>query len=181
MSARRAIWRAARFFEDMSITEQVLKDELKAAMKAGDTLRRSVIGLILSVAKNRSLEKRMKMVKGGATTEAADAESVLSSDELMDVVASEAKKRRESIATYEQANRPELAQAEKDELGVLLSFLPEQMSDEELRSVVAEVVAAAGAVSASDQGKIIGQVVARTKGRADGSRVSAFVREALSS
>ncbi|MEK7600764.1 MAG: GatB/YqeY domain-containing protein [Patescibacteria group bacterium] len=164
----------------MSITEQVLKDELKAAMKAGDTVRRSVIGLIMSVAKNRSIEKRMKLVKGGATSEAADAESALSSEELMDVIASEAKKRRESIATYEQANRLELAQAEKDELGVLIAFLPEQMSDDELRAIVAEVVSAAGAVSARDQGKIIGQVVVRTKGRADGSRVSALVREALS-
>ncbi|MEK7515208.1 MAG: GatB/YqeY domain-containing protein [Patescibacteria group bacterium] len=164
----------------MSITEQGLKDELKAAMKSGDTLRRSVIGLVMSVAKNRSLEKRMKLVKGGATSEDADAQSALSSEELIDVVASEAKKRRESIATYEQAGRPELAQAEKDELGVLLAFLPEQMSDDELRSIVAEVVAAAGTVTASDQGKLIGQVVARTKGRADGSRVSALVREALS-
>ena len=91
----------------------------------------------------------------------------------------EAKKRRESIEEFTKANRTDLADKESAELEVLQAYLPEQMSDEELQALVGEVVAQTGAASPKDMGRVMGVLVPRIAGRADGKLASKLVRDAL--
>ena len=162
-----------------------LHKKLKEAMKAGDASRRSTIGMILASVKNRELEKRSKLMKaspaqtGGTPESEVESASELTDEEILEAVASEAKKRRESIETYEQAQRPELAAQEKAELEILMRYLPAQLSDEEIRTVVREVVAQVHPSGPKDMGKVLGQVMPRVKGRAEGSRVSEIVKQEI--
>src|SRR3989338_5141313 len=103
--------------------KEKLQNDMKEAMKAGDALRRMVLSLLQSVIKNKELQKRAKSSK----------EEELNENEVMDVVASEVKKRKESIEVYEKAGREELAQKERDELAILMEYMPEQMSEDEIR------------------------------------------------
>ena len=156
-----------------------LKEDLKAALKAGDTQRRTVIGTIMSVVKNRELEKRGKLMKDGADAATVEAQSALNDEEIVEAIQSEIKKRKESIETYTQGGRPELAEAEKAELDILMHYMPEQMSEEAIRVEVKQVIAAVNPQGPKDMGKVIGQVMPKVKGRADGTVVSRIVKEEM--
>jgi uncharacterized protein YqeY len=141
----------------------MIRDEIKAAltaaMKAGDRDRSGALRLVLS-----ELQKAAK-----------DGES----DELA-VLRRERKRRRESETAYRDAGRDDLATGEAFEADVIEAYLPAELSDAELDELVRRAVAATGAESPRDMGKAIGHVMAAAGGRADGKRVSAKVREALS-
>lgn len=141
-----------------------LKEDLKAALKSGDALKRSVVGMVSAAIKNKEIEKR------GELTE----------DEAVAVVASEVKKRKDSAEQYEKGGRPELAEGERKEIAILMAYLPEQMSGEEIRSMVKQTISETGASSIKDMGKVVGAVMSKVKGRADGQTVSALVKEELS-
>lgn len=149
----------------MTLKEQILSD-LKEAMKAGDTKKRDTLRLLDSAVKNAEIEKQKR-------------ETGLSDEEVLEVIARAVKQRQDSIRQFEDGGRPELAQAEKEELEILMPYLPAQLSEDEIRVIVKEVISASGAVSPSDMGKIMGQAMARLKGQADGNVVRKIVQEEL--
>src|SRR3989338_11457059 len=103
--------------------KQKLTEDFKESLKSGDAKRRLVIGMVLNSVKNRELQKR---AKSGNIEE-------LNDDEVLEVVASEVKKRKESIESFKAGDREEMAQSERDELNILMTYMPEQMSEEQIR------------------------------------------------
>lgn len=144
----------------MTIAEQVTQD-MAASMKAGDTARTGTLRLLRASFKNEE-------IKLGHP---------LSDDESLKVLQREAKQRRDSIDQYESAGRAELAANEGAELAIIQAYLPQPLSDEELRAVVDEVVAAQG--DGAQMGAVIGAVMQRVGARAEGGTVSRMVRERL--
>jgi uncharacterized protein YqeY len=132
-------------------------------MRSGDALRRDTLRLAQSAAYN--VEKKNK--------------KPLSDDELVAVLAREVKTRRESIEAFRAGGREDLASKEEAEIAVLAGFLPQALDEDEVRALVAEGIAATGATSARDMGKVMGWLAPRTRGRADGKRVSELVVQAL--
>ena len=143
----------------MSVTDTV-KQDLAAAMKAGERDRVSTLRLVLS-----ELQKAAKEGDG---------------DELA-VLRRERKRRRESAAAFRQGGREDLATGEEAEAGIIESYLPAELSDDELRALVADALAETGAESPRDMGRVMKAAMQRAGGRADGKRVSALVQEALRS
>lgn len=160
--------------------KDTIKDDMKTAFKAGDTVTRSTLTMLLSVIQNRELEKRAKLMKAGAITEAEVAEkSLLSDAEVTDAIMSELKKRKDAVAQYESAGRPELAAGESAEAAILMKYMPEQLSEDAVKALIAEAIASTGAAGVGDMGKVMGAVTPKTKGKFDGARVNELVREAL--
>ena len=143
--------------------KEKLQNDMKEAMKAGDALRRMVLSLVLSAVKNKEIEKRSK----------------LTHEEIIDAISSEVKKRKESIESYEKGGREELAQKERDELKVLMEYMPEQMSEDEIRTEAKKAIAETGAKEIKEMGKVLGVLMPNLKGRADGQTVSRIVKEEL--
>jgi uncharacterized protein len=163
----------------MTLKEKI-KDDMKAAFKAGDTQARGTLTMLLSVIQNRELEKRTRLMKAGASVESEVAEqSQLTDEEIVDAISSEMKKRRESVATYTDGGRPELAASEQAEIEVLARYLPEQLTEEAVHALIAEAVAQTGAASPKDMGKVMGVISSKIKGRFDGLRASELVKAAL--
>ena len=146
----------------MSLKEQ-LNQDMKAAMKAKETDRLSTIRQVRSAIKNKEIELRQEL----------DDSSILA------VINSLVKQRRESAELYRANNRPELADKEEAELTVLQQYLPTQLSEVEIRDLVAEVIAETGAASPKDMGKVMPVVMARAGGAAEGRLVNQIVRELL--
>ena len=150
--------------------KEKLQNDMKEAMKAGDALRRMVLSLVLSAVKNKEIEKR----------------SELTDEEIIDAISSEVKKRKESIESYEKGGREELAQKERDELNVLMEYMPEPMSEDEIRTEAKKAIAeirstsSGQAVGPKEMGKVLGVLMPRIKGRAEGQTVSRVVKEELS-
>lgn len=142
----------------VSVLEQMQTD-VKAALKAGDRERAGALRLIVS-----ELQKAEK--EGGDGDEVA-------------VLQRERKRRLESAEAYDDGDRGDLAQTERSEAELIEGYLPEQISDAELEEIVTAAVSQEGASSAADMGKVMGLVMPQVKGRADGKRVSAAVRERL--
>ena len=149
----------------MSLADQIQTD-LTTAMKARDKVRTQTLRSVLAGIKNLKAE-------GGR------ADKPVSDEEVVAIIAKEAKKRRESVDTYTANDRPELAEAEQAELDVLGAYLPEQMGEDEVRAVVAETVAEVGAAGPGDLGKVMGALMPKVKGKADGKLVNQIVREQL--
>jgi uncharacterized protein YqeY len=146
----------------VSLKERIQTD-LTAAMRSRDALRRDVLRMATNSAYN--LEKRQQ--------------KPLSEDELLGVLSREVKTRRESVEAFRKGGREDLAAKEEAEIAILQEFLPKALSEEEIRSLVDQAVAATGASSARDMGKVMGWLAPRTRGRADGKRVSELVAQAL--
>lgn len=147
----------------MSLIQQ-LDDDLKAAMRSGDTLKRDTVRLLRGALKNAEIEHR----------------EPLDDEAAVRVLAKEAKQRRDSIEEYKKGNRQDLVDREQAELDIIASYLPEAMSVEDLQQIVRESITAVGAQGPSDMGKVMKEALGRVKGRADGSAVNAVVREMLS-
>ncbi len=157
-----------------------LKEDMKAAFKSGDQATRSTLSFMLSVIQNRELEKRAKLMKAGAVTEAEVGEkSQLTDEEIVEALGTEIKKRKESIAAYQSADRSELAASEQQELDTLMRYMPEQLSDDAVAQLVKDAIAATGAAGPKDLGKVMGALAPKTKGRVDNAKVSALVKAAL--
>ncbi|HEY5672709.1 MAG TPA: GatB/YqeY domain-containing protein [Malonomonas sp.] len=146
----------------MGLKDQLTND-MKEAMKAKQTERLSTIRQLRSAIKNKEIDLKQE----------------LDDDAVVGVIGTLVKQRRESAQMYRDNDRPELADKEEAELAVLLDYLPTQLSEDELREIVAAVIAEAGVSSLKDLGKVMPQVIARTKGKADGKLVSQLVREQL--
>ena len=149
----------------MSSLEQRLHDDLTASIRSRDEVRSATLRMSLTAVKNEA-------VSGTEARELSDTDVVM-------VLGREAKKRRESATAYDDASRPELADRERAELAVLETYLPAQLSDDELAVLVADAVAETGAGSPQAMGSVMKVLTPRIAGRADGGRVAAAVRAAL--
>lgn len=147
----------------MSLKEQISED-MKTAMRAKDSARLGTIRLLLAAIKQKEVDERITL---------DDAQVTAVIDKML-------KQRRDSISQYESAGRQDLADAEKFELEVLTAYMPQQMSADEVRAVIAEVIAAVGAAGPTDMGKVMGPLKAKLAGRTDMAQASALVKAALS-
>ena len=149
--------------------EAVLKDklntDLKQAMRDRDNVRRSVIRMVLSAVHNAEIAKQ----------------TALEDSDVLGVLSKEAKRRRESIEAFKQGDRPDLVSQEEAELAVLDAYLPQQMTREEIVAAARKVIEEVGAQGSGDKGKVMPQLVAQLKGKADGREINAVVTELLSS
>lgn len=146
----------------MSIQSRLMED-LKSAMKSGDKHKVGTLRLLLSQMKNR------KIKKGSELTE----------DDELSVLINASKQRKEAIALYEKGNRQDLRDKEMRELEIISSYLPKQLSDKELTTIVDDVIKKIGAASIKDLGKVMSAVMKEVKGKADGKKVQAMVRTKL--
>ncbi|MEO5884076.1 MAG: GatB/YqeY domain-containing protein [Candidatus Limnocylindrales bacterium] len=146
----------------MSLRDRVQTD-IAAAMRGGDTLRRDVLRMAVSAAYN--LEKKNQ--------------EPLTEDEFLSVLTREVKTRRESVDAFSNAGRQDLADKEQAEIAILAEYLPQALTEGQIAALIDEGIAATGAVSARDLGKVMGWLSPRTRGRADGKIVSAAVAQAL--
>lgn len=140
-----------------------LNDDLRQAMRAGDTLKCSVIRMLLSAMNYSEIAKQ----------------ATLTDSDILGVIAKEIKQRKESIEAYTSANRPELAAKEQAEMAMLKAYLPEQMSRDEIVSLVKKVIAETGAAGPRDKNKVMPRLMPLVKGKADGQEVNAVVNEML--
>lgn len=140
-----------------------LHEDLTAAMRSGDVLRRDVLRMAEAAVYGVEKAKRAE----------------LSDDDVVAILAREVKTRRESIEAFRAGGREDLAAKEEAEIGILAGYLPAALSDAEVEALVAEAVAATGAASARDLGKVMGWLSPRIRGRADGKLVSGLVARAL--
>src|SRR5574337_278155 len=139
-----------------------LGEDFKTALRSGDKLRVSVIRLLTALIKNREVEKR------GPLTDA----------EVLQAIVASCKQRQEAIEQYTQGGRQDLAGKESAELTILQSYLPKPLASEELQAMVLEAIREVQATSPKDMGKVMGVLMPRITGRADGKQVNALVREA---
>lgn len=142
-------------------------------------MAKTTVSMLLSSIKNRELDKRGKLSKEGTPADDLESASALSDEEIIETVSTEIKKRKEAIATFEDAGRAEMAENEKKEMDVLRKYLPEQMSEEDVKTLIADAISETGASSPADMGKVMGVVSQKTKGRFDGKQLASFVTDAL--
>ncbi len=148
----------------MTLTTKVRSD-LEQSIRKKDQLRCSVLRMVLASIRNAEIAQQKALDDGG----------------IIVVIDKEAKMRRESIEAFDKGNRPDLVAKEKAELAILLEYLPEQMSREEILAVARKVISELGATSPKDKGKVMSQLMPQLKGRAQGQEVSDVVSELLSS
>ncbi|OGF50907.1 MAG: aspartyl-tRNA amidotransferase [Candidatus Firestonebacteria bacterium GWA2_43_8] len=146
----------------MSLKEKLDLD-LKLAMKAKDELKLSTVRLLKNAVTNGELAKK----------------KTFSDDEIISVIQSSIKQRKDSIEQYRNGGREELAVQEEAEMKILQAYLPEQLSEEEVRNLVAGVIKETGAASVKEMGKVMGKLMPLLKGKADNALVSAVVKEHL--
>lgn len=147
----------------MSLSE-ILSDDLKNALKTGQKDTLSVIRMIKAAVKNKEIEK-------GAA---------LSDEEIHGVLMTLARQRKDSIEQFSKGNRQDLVEKEAGELSIVQSYLPEQLTEEEVEEIIKNAVTESNANGAKDMGKVMKAVMVKVKGRADGRLVSALVKETLS-
>lgn len=143
--------------------KQQIEEGIKTSLKGGDSLRLSTFRLLLSAIKNDEIAKQK---------EATD-------DDVIAVTQKQIKQRLESIEAFHNAGRTDLEQKERDEMAILSTFVPQQLSEEEIRKISEEVIATLPEGDRKNFGKMMGQTMTRVKGRADGNIVSKVVKELL--
>jgi len=148
------------------MTKQQLQNDLKQAMLTKDQTKTSVLRMLISSLGYFEIQK------GGAGYNATD-------EDVMSVIQKEAKQHRDSVEQFQSAGRSDLVEKENKELEILAAYLPEQMGEDEIRKLVTEAISQTGASQPSDMGKVMGALMPKTKGKADGSLVSKIVREEL--
>lgn len=147
----------------MSKISDEINSRLVVAQKEKDEVVVSTLRFLNAAVKNKEIELGHP----------------LTDEEFLAVIIKSAKQRRESIDAFEKAGRSDLADREKAELSILSDYLPKQMNDEEIGKIVDEVLGGLGKISVADTGRVIGQVMAKARGQADGNSVSRIVREKL--
>ena len=146
----------------MSLKDQITED-MKSAMRAKDSARLGTIRLLLAAIKQKEVDERI----------------VLDDAQITAVIDKMLKQRRDSISQFEGAGRQDLVDAEKAELEILTAYMPQQLGADEVRAVIAEVIAAVGATGPADMGKVMGPLKAKLAGKTDMAAASALVKAAL--
>ena len=152
----------------MGLREQ-FNEQMKEAMKAKDTRRLSTVRMIQAALKDKDIANRTESSREG-----------ISDDEVLGMLAKMIKQREESAAAFEGGGRPELAQSEREEIAVIRSFMPRQMSPEESRAAVQTVIADVGAASIKDMGKVMAALRAKHAGALDMAKAGPIVKALLS-
>ena len=140
-----------------------LNEDMKQAMRAKDKETLQVIRMLKASIQNEQIKKGQD----------------LNDEEELTVLSREMKQRRDSLAEFEKADRTDLADKVKKEIVIVENYLPAQLSEEEIRTIVTEAVAKTGATSPKEFGKVMGAVMPKVKGKADGNQVNAIVKELL--
>ena len=140
-----------------------IADDMKTAMKSKDTEKVSVLRMLNSQIKNKQIETKKE----------------LSDDEILEIVAKQIKQRQDSIKEYKSGNRNDLVQKEENEIKILKPYLPEQLNDDEIKKIINSVINQTNAQDMSDMGKVMQEVLAKTKGKADNSKIAQFVKSQL--
>lgn len=148
----------------MSVMER-LNQDLKQAMKDKAATKLSVIRMVKAAIKNEEINKG----------------SLLSEDEELSILTRELKQRRESLQEFEKAGRADLVEKIHEEINVLTSYMPAQLSEDEIRQIATEVISQVGASSKKEMGKVMGAMMPKVKGKADGNLVQKIVSELLPS
>lgn len=143
--------------------KQQLADDLKAAMKAKETIRKNTVQSVRAAILQFEKDNKVELDDAGVT----------------DVIAKELKKRRDVLPDYEKSGRDDLIAELKQEIDTLMAYLPEQLSPEELAVIVKEAIDQSGATSMKDMGKLMGMILPKVKGRADGKQVNELVKSYL--
>ena len=149
---------------EASLKEKLASD-LKQAMKAGDTVRRDVLRLVLSAIQNAEIAKRGE----------------LEGPDIIGVIAKEARQRQESIDAFKQGDRQDLVSQEEAELAIIQEYLPQQAGRDEIVAAAKKIIADVGAEGPRDKGKVMPRLIAEFKGKADGREINDIVTELLSS
>ena len=140
-----------------------LNDDLKQAVRGGDKVRRLVIRLVLAAIQNAEIARQ----------------AALEDNDILGIIAKEARQRDESIESFKKGNRQDLTAQEEAELAVLQEYLPQQMTREEIIAEARRVIEEVGAQGPGDKGKVMPKLIAQLKGRADGREINAVVTELL--
>ena len=148
----------------MNLKEQISKD-IKSALKAGDSFTAGVLRMVVAALQNKSIEKRGK-----------GEEEELTQEEILEILAREAKKRKEAIELYKQGDRQELADNEEKELAIIEKYLPQQMSKEEVVEIVLAIIEKN---KPENFGEAMKLVMAELKGKADGKMVAEVIKDQL--
>ncbi len=151
----------------MSLKEK-LNTDLKDAMKSGDSFRTGVLRMLSSILHNKEIEKKGKGLK-----------PALSEEEVIEVLAKEAKKRKEAMEISSKAGRADLSEKEAKELEIIKKYLPEQLGEEEVEKIVKAAIEKVGVKDVKDFGKVMAEAMKELKGRADASLVSEMVKKNL--
>lgn len=146
-----------------------LNDELKTAMKAGDTRRRDILRMVLAAIKQGEVDALDPQKRAAGLTD----------DDILAILTKEAKRRRESISEYEKGGRADLVASEREELTLIESYLPQMMGRDEITVLAREAIAESGATSEKQMGAIMQKLMPRVKGKADGKLVNQIVKELL--
>jgi uncharacterized protein YqeY len=152
--------------------KQDIQNDTTKFLKAGDSFLVGVLRMLLAALSTKEKDKKYK--------EKVEGDVVLSDEEVIDVIISEIKKRRDAVALYEQGNRHELAENEKKEIEVLKKYLPAQLPEEEIKKFIEEAISKTGAKEMKDMGKVMAELNPKIKGRADGGEVSKIIKGILS-
>ncbi len=147
----------------MTALEQKINQDYIEAMRAGDELRRETLRFLRAALKSAQIDKR----------------APLTEEEIWEIIRRQAKQRRESIEQFRKGNRDDLATKEEAELAIIESYLPAQLSREEIEALARQVIAEVGAAGPRDLGKVMGKLMPLVKGRADGRLVNEVVRALL--
>lgn len=151
----------------MTDLKQKIKENIQAAMKGGDETTVSTLRMLLSAILNKEI--------------AGKKDKALNDEEIVEIIFSEAKKRKESIEQFRKGRREDLARKEEQELAILRKYLPEQMPEEEIKKIVEAGVEKVGAKTIKDMGKVMAEISSKVKGKAEGGFVSKIVKELLAS
>jgi len=143
--------------------KEKLNNDLKQAMRGGDTVRRSVIRLVLSAIQNTEIARQ----------------AALEDSDVLGVIAKEARQREESIEAFKQGNRQDLSAKEEAELSILQEYLPQQMTRDEIVAEARRIIEEVGAQGPGDKGKVMPRLIAELKGKADGREINTVVTELL--
>jgi len=141
-----------------------INEDVKTAMKARDKEKLSVLRMLKSALQNEQIKKGTE----------------LNEEEELSVLSREMKQRRDSLTEFKNADRQDLVEKLENEIVIVESYLPKQLTEEELQSIVQEVIASVNATSTSDFGKVMGAIMPKVKGKADGNAVNRIVKEQLS-
>ncbi len=145
--------------------KQKLNDDMKQALRSGDKVKLSTIRLLLSAVKYTEIARQ----------------TALTDADILGVIAKEVKQRQESILAFKQGNRPDLVAKEEAEMAILVAYLPQQMTRDEIIAEARRVIAEVGAKGIGDKGKVMPKIIAQLKGKADGREINNIVTELLSS
>lgn len=147
----------------MLLKDQLMED-LKVAMKEKDVVRKSTITMLRAAIKQMEVDQRVD----------------LEDENVIEIIAKQIKQKRSALEEFEKANRQDLVDEAHQEIKVLEAYLPEQLSEEELKQVITDAITETGAATPKEMGKVISLVSGKTKGRADGKLIATLVKEILS-